>query len=98
MSKLKWFASGVARGNQAVIIITELLTDFANDPNKAPLQKVLLDYKDELEKKESSVPYILSRMNIAVSNIMVKNGITLSQEQSDKFRKLTSLSNIRYGY
>lgn len=94
----KWFASGVERGDEVVKIITELLNELSGDPAKAPLVKVLLSYKGELEKKESSVPYILSRMNIAVSNTMLKNHITLSPNQSDELKKIMKQSNIYYGY
>ncbi|KRN99413.1 bacteriocin immunity protein [Companilactobacillus kimchiensis] len=98
MNKLKWFSSGVSRSNSATEIITDLLANLNGDVKTEPLQKVLIDYKDELEKQESSIPYILSRMNIAISNIMSKNGITLSPQQSDLMKQLTSLSYIRYGY
>jgi len=98
MNKLKWFSSGVARGDQAVIIIAELLGELNNNSSSLPLQKILIDYRDELEKKGSSVPYILSRMNIAVSNVTLKNGITLSKSQSNKLDQLAKLSYIYYGY
>jgi len=98
MNKLKWFSSGIARGNQAVAIITELLVELNNDSSSLPLQKVLDDYKVELEKKESSIPYILNRMNIAVSNVTLKNGISLSASQSSKLEQLQKLSYIYYGY
>ncbi|GEO78654.1 hypothetical protein FD29_GL000742 [Companilactobacillus mindensis DSM 14500] len=94
----KWFASGVERGDEAVRIIAKLLTELSGDPTKAPLEKVLLSYKVELEKKESSIPYILSRMNIAVSNAMIQNHITLSQDQSDELKKIMQQSHIWYGY
>jgi len=98
MGKIKWFSGGTDRGKEAITIITELLTDLEKDPKTAPLQEILISYKNELEKQESSIPYILSRMNIAVSNANVKNGISLSESQSSKLSKLNALSNIYYGY
>ena len=96
--KLKWFSGGSDRAHNAILIINDLLTDLQYYPEDITLQKVLLDYKDELEKQGSSVPYILSRMNIALSNVVTKNHLTLSQSQSDKLSKLLSLSYIPYGY
>ena len=40
----------------------------------------------------------LSRMNIAVSNVLIQEGIRLSESQSEKLKKLSELSNIRYVY
>lgn len=94
----KWFASGIERGDEVIKIITELINDLSANPTNAPLEKTLLSYKDELEKKESSVPYILSRMNIAVSNTIIKNHITLSQGQSDELKRILKQSNSWYGY
>lgn len=98
MIKLKWFSGGNDRADQAITIITELLTDLNGASKSEPLQRLLKDYKNELELKESSVPYILSRMNIAISNVTLKNSIVLSKDQSEKINHLTKLSNIRYGY
>jgi Enterocin A Immunity. len=94
----KWFATGAERGDEVVKIITVLLDELSNDPTKAPLEQVLLSYKTELEKRESSVPHILSRMNIAVANTMIQNHITLSQNQSDELKKAMNQSHIMYGY
>lgn len=96
--KINWFSGGNDRGNEALSIINTLLNDINNNPKDIPLQKVLYDYKDELEKRESSIHFILSRMNIAISNVVTKNGIVLSDNQSSKLSKLIKLSNIRYGY
>ena len=98
MAKLTWFAGGKDRGDEAISIIDDLLNNLNNDTNKQPLQEVLIEFKDELEKRESAVPYILSRMNISISNALHKNEISLTEEQQSKLQKLTQLSNIRYGY
>lgn len=94
----KWFATGGERGDEVIKIITELLNEISNDPAKVPLEKVLLSYKAELEKRESSIPYILSRMNITVSNTLIKNHITLSPSQSDKLKRILQQSRVWYGY
>ncbi|AUI71979.1 bacteriocin immunity protein [Companilactobacillus alimentarius] len=94
MSKLTWFAGGKDRGNEAISIIDDLL----NNLNSQLLQEVLIEFKDELEKRESAVPYILSRMNVSISNALHKNKVSLTEEQQSKLQQLTQLSNIRYGY
>lgn len=98
MNKLKWYSGGQERGDQAITFITELLTDLNTNSKSGSLQRVLRNYKDELERKEAAVPLILSRMNMDISNAIRKDQITLSSTQSNKLKKLTSLSSIRYGY
>lgn len=95
---IKWFSGGSERAAAAISVIDDVLTDINNYPEDAALQKVLLDYKDELEKQESSVPYILSRMNISLSNVVAKNHIVLTKSQSSKLTELAKLTYIPYGY
>ncbi|MGM0214104.1 bacteriocin immunity protein [Enterococcus sp. AZ109] len=95
MNKLKWFSGGKERRDQAIIIITDVLNELTNDPKSESLQKVLGDYKDELERDGAAVPLILSRMNIAISNAIRKDGMDLPKHQADKLKELTALSNIR---
>ena len=97
MSELKWFSGGKERGDQAIIIITDLLSELNNDPKNQALQKVLSNYQDELTRKEAAVPLILSRMNLDISSAMRKDEVLLSDAQSNKLKELTSLSNIKYG-
>ena len=59
---------------------------------------MLLSYREELIKEPSSIPFILSRMNIEVSKVLVDNGVELTASQSEKIKELSHLSNIRYGY
>ena len=92
---IKWFSGGSDRAQAAISIINNVLND---TPEDNALRKVLIAYKDELEKQESSVPYILSRMNIALSNVVTKNHIILSKSQADKLSELIKLSYISYGY
>ncbi|EMF0638635.1 bacteriocin immunity protein, partial [Enterococcus faecium] len=46
----------------------------------------------------TSVPLILSRMNLEISNAIKKDGVSLNAKQSKKLKELMSISNIRYGY
>ncbi|MGK4179675.1 bacteriocin immunity protein [Lapidilactobacillus dextrinicus] len=98
MSKLKWFSGGTDRAQQALEIIDDLLHDLYKNSENDTLQNLLLKYKYELEKQQTPVPFILSRMNIDIANIIVKNGLTLSSFQSSKLKQLTAISNIRYGF
>ncbi|WP_278554363.1 bacteriocin immunity protein [Companilactobacillus farciminis] len=98
MNVLKWFSGGRDRANNAIEIIADLLIELNGNIQTESLQQVLIKYKDELERQESSVPYILSRMNIDISSAMSKDGIILSKKQSILMKQLRSLSNIYYGY
>lgn len=98
MNKLKWYSGGQERGNQAITIIKELLNVLEENKKNDELKKILDKYIDELHKNQSSIPFILSRMNIDISNTIRKNEISLSNNQSDILKKLFALSNIRYGY
>jgi len=97
MKKLKWFVGGKDRSEVAISIIDNLLDNLDDDTTR-PLQEVLTDFKVELEKRESAVPYILSRMNLTISTTMHKNGITLPKDQQEQLQQLTQLSSIYYGY
>lgn len=94
MGNLNWFSGGDERSAQAIKLITEL----QNDTNSPILQNVLGKYKIELTEDQSSVPFILSRMNIELSQVLVENDIILSQDQTSKLNDLRDISNIRYGY
>lgn len=98
VSQLKWFLGGSDRAQEALEIIDDLLYDLYKNSENNTLQNLLLKYKRELESQKTAVPFILSRMNVDIANVIVKNGLTLSDFQSSKLKKLTALSNIRYGY
>lgn len=98
MSKLKWFSGGKERSDQTLALINELLKELDKNPNSPALQKLLANYQNELRKKERSVPFILSQMNIEISNLLKKETISLSDSQSNNLKQLMTLSNIRYGY
>ena len=98
MSKLNWFSGGKERSNQALALITEILRELDTDQNSQALQKVLANYQNELRKEERPIPFILSQMNVEISNILNKKAISLSNTQAKKFKQLLTLSYIRYGY
>lgn len=97
MSILKWYAGGQDRAEQAISILTELVADLNHSQQKMPLQQVLSDYIEAFRKKDSAVPFILSRMNLDISSAL-KNQIVLTVSESDKLDALMALANIRYGY
>lgn len=98
MSHLNWFSGGNERGKQAETIITDLLDGLKTNTGNKALQQVLESYLEELEQKNTSVPLILSRMNLDISKAITIDGVPLSDYQSKKLKTLTSISNIRYGY
>lgn len=98
MGLLRWYSGGSDRAEQAINIINELLSDLGDSSQSGPLRDVLRGYKEDLIQKRAAVPFILSRMNLAISNVLVRDNITLTKLQSEKVGELSSLSNIRYGY
>ncbi|MDE3281146.1 bacteriocin immunity protein [Lacticaseibacillus parahuelsenbergensis] len=98
MGILKWYSGGNDRAKKATYIIDQLLLDLKNNPQSESLQQVLRSYREALIQKQAAVPLILSRMNLEISNVLIRDRITLTKLQSDKIGQLSSLSNIRYGY
>lgn len=58
----------------------------------------MIDYKDKLNKQQASVPFLLSQLNIEMAKAIQHDSSELSLKQKDIIKKITSLSNIRYGY
>lgn len=96
MSKLRWFSGGTDRLNQSKMIILDLLKSLDGQINKQSLVELLKIYHKELQQSGISVPFIFNRMNLEISKTIRKNNIILSEYQSEKFKELMSLSNIRY--
>ena len=96
MRKLKWFVGGTERSNQAKMIIFDLLSSLNGQIGKQSLVELLNIYYKELQQSRISVPFIFNRMNLEISKTIRKNNIILSEYQSEKFKELMSLSNIRY--
>lgn len=97
MSQLKWFDGGDERSNEAKKYLIELQQQL-NKPEELRLKKLLEQYTIELSHQSSSVPFVLSRLNIDISHCLIHYPITLSKESEDLMKKLSSLSQIRYGY
>lgn len=98
MTPLKWFAGGSERRCEAMTIIDHLLEDIKDTPQLTPLKNQLVIYKKRLEDDGTSIPFILSQMNVDISRMLIDNKLMLSESQSDQIKKLRELSAIRYGY
>lgn len=98
MVALRWFSGGKERREEAVNLIDEIINDFGDDLRFSGLKQVLLSYRGELAKSQSSAPYILSRMSIEISTIVRKDKLTLSPYVEERMAELRKLLSIRYGY
>lgn len=98
MTPLKWFAGGSERRCEAMTIIDYLLEDIKDAPQLTPLKNQLVIYKKRLEDDGTSVPFILSQMNVDLSRVLIENKLGLSENQAKQIKKLRELSVIRYGY
>lgn len=98
MSNLKWFAGGSERRCEAMAIIDHLLEDIKDTPQLTPLKNQLVMYKRRLKNDGTSIPFILSQMNVGISRVLIDNKLILSENQSEQIKKLRELSAIRYGY
>lgn len=98
MSRLNWFSGANERQQQASLLIKDLVADLKQSGGKEPLQKVLLSFDEELKRGESSTPFILSRMTVAVLTVLKEHQITLSAKESAQLDDLYALLQIRYGY
>ena len=98
MTALKWFAGGSERRCEAMTIIDNLLEGINNTPQLDPLKNLLVSYKRRLKDDGTSIPFILSQMNVDISRMLIDNKLILSESQSEQIKKLRELSAIRYGY
>ena len=98
MTPLKWFAGGSERRCEAMTIIDHLLEDIKDKPQLTPLKNQLVIYKRRLRDDGTSVPFILSQMNVDISRVLIDNKLGLSESQAEKIKKLRELSVIWYGY
>ncbi len=98
LSIVKWFSGGKERKDKASELIQDLILDLKNSPNTKQLEQLLVSYKKELDEEKSSVPFILSRLNVSISKIISENNISLTKSQADILKKIRTLSHIRYGY
>ena len=98
MTLLKWFAGGSERRCEAMTIIDYLVEDIKDTPQLTPLKNQLVIYKRRLKNDGTSIPFILSQMNVDISRVLIDNKLMLSESQSEQIKKLRELSAIRYGY
>lgn len=98
MTPLKWFAGGSERRCEAMTIIDYLLEDIKDAPQLSPLKNQLVIYKRRLRDDGTSVPFVLSQMNVDISRVLIDNKLGLSESQAKQIKKLRELSAIRYGY
>ena len=98
MTPLKWFAGGSERRCEAMTIIDHLLEDIKAAPQLSPLKNQLVIYKRRLRDDGTSVPFVLSQMNVDISRVLIDNKLGLSDSQANQIKKLRELSAIRYGY
>lgn len=98
MTPLKWFAGGSERRCEAMTIIDHLLEDIKDEPQLTPLKNQLVIYKRRLRDDGTSVPFILSQMNVDISRVLIDNKLGLSESQAEQIKKLRELSAIHYGY
>ena len=98
MTLLKWFAGGSERRCEAMTIIDYLVEDIKDTPQLTPLKNQLVIYKRRLKNDGTSIPFILSQMNVDISRMLIDNKLILSESQAEEIKKLRELSAIRYGY
>ena len=98
MTSIRWFAGGNERRCEAMAIIDHLLEDIKDTPQLTPLKNQLVMYKRRLKDDGTSVPFILSQMNVDISRVLIDHKLNLSESQAEQIKKLRELSAIRYGY
>ncbi|MFD0897740.1 bacteriocin immunity protein [Loigolactobacillus binensis] len=94
---MKWYAGGTERGKQAVELLAELINHLNSD-NELPLKQLLFQFHQEIAAQGQSIPYILSRMNVAIAKVMRENNIVVDADNETRLKALMALSEIRWGY
>ena len=84
MTLLKWFAGGSERRCEAMTIIDYLVEDIKDTPQLTPLKNQLVIYKRRLKNDGTSIPFILSQMNVDISRVLIDNKLMLSESQSEQ--------------
>ncbi|MGT2958705.1 bacteriocin immunity protein [Streptococcus bovimastitidis] len=99
MSYLKWFSGGKDRKEEAVTILELLIASHSkgNNPSQTFI-KVLCQYRDELQSNGTSVPLILSLLNVEIASVLKEEKISMTPQESNYLKQLRAISNIRYGY
>lgn len=95
---MKWFAGGSERSVKALELIQNLQNSIEGNSEQKEISQLFQRYQSELESNAPSVPFILSRMNVELFEVLTKHKINLSSEQLGLLKELQKLSQIRYGY
>ncbi|MGT2756556.1 bacteriocin immunity protein [Streptococcus ovuberis] len=72
MNRLKWFSGGTERRDEAISILELLIQDLKDENHLDSLYSLLISYYNELKNGAGSVPYILSRLNIEMSHVLIE--------------------------
>ncbi|MCL5459414.1 bacteriocin immunity protein [Loigolactobacillus coryniformis] len=94
---MKWYAGGTERGQQAVELLTELI-DHLNNDNELPLKQLLFQFRQEITAQSQAIPYILSRLNVAIAKVIRENKIVIAADNEARLKSLLALVEIRWGY
>ena len=97
MAQIKWYAGGQERGKVALELIIQLLKELDGTAYDA-LKQVLAVYFNEIKNESGSIPLVFSRMNLDVSNVMIKNHIVLPENAQQTMKKISQLNQLRCGY
>jgi len=97
MTQIKWYTGGQERGKVALELIIQLLKELDGTAYDA-LKQVLAVYFNEIKNESGSIPLVFSRMNLDVSNVMIKNHIVLPENAQQTMKKISQLNQLRCGY
>ncbi|MBZ5965013.1 bacteriocin immunity protein [Leuconostoc gelidum subsp. gelidum] len=97
MTQIKWYTGGQERGKVALELIIQLLKELDGTAYD-DLKQVLAVYFNEIKNESGSIPLVFSRMNLDVSNVMIKNHIVLPENAQQTMKKISQLNQLRCGY
>lgn len=95
MAKLKWFSGGKERREEAISIIEELISDLHTNDSAEALSKSLIYYLNEFKTSGTSFPFLMNRMSIELTDVILRSEVHLTKEQGEKFTELRKLMEIR---
>lgn len=95
MAKLKWFSGGKERREEAISIIEELISDLQTNDSAEALSKSLTYYLNEFKTIGTSFPFLMNRMSIELTDVVLRSKVHLTKEQGEKFKELRKLMEIR---
>ena len=95
MAKLKWFSGGKERREEAIRIIEELLLDLQTNDSATSVKKTLTHYLNEFKTNGTSFPFLMNRMSLELTDVVLHSKVSFTQKQSEKFKELRKLMEIR---